>query len=84
MSRQSPEEITLTIHLGQGLRRLAGDVAVIEMRVPAGTLIGEVIERLGLAPGDVTIISHNGALAGKDDAVGPGDNLGLYPPIGGG
>jgi len=46
--------------------------------------VGAVIERLGLEPGATGIILVNGVHAGADRALEPGDEISLFPPLGGG
>jgi len=78
-------DVAITVHFGQGLKRSRGAFgSVVEMRVPSGTRIRDVIDMLELPQGDVGIISRDGAMVKKDAEVRDGDVLWLYPPIGGG
>jgi sulfur-carrier protein len=46
--------------------------------------VGAVVARLGLEPGATGIILVNGVHAGADRALEPGDEISLFPPLGGG
>lgn len=52
--------------------------------LPDGTTVGQVIDRLGMAPGDVKLIFVNGVKAELDTRLKDGDRLGLFPAVGGG
>jgi sulfur carrier protein ThiS len=52
--------------------------------VPTGTRIRDLIDLVGLPQGEVSIVSRQGVLADKDDPLRDGDDITLYPPIGGG
>jgi len=45
--------------------------------------VGSVVARLGLEPGATGIILVNGVHAGGR-VLGPGDEISLFPPLGGG
>ena len=46
--------------------------------------VGAVVERLGLEPGATGIVLVNGVHAGADRVLEPGDEISLFPPLGGG
>jgi sulfur-carrier protein len=46
--------------------------------------VGAVVERLGLEPGATGIVLVNGVHAHADRALEPGDEISLFPPLGGG
>lgn len=46
--------------------------------------VGAVIESLGLATGAVGLVLVNGVHAGLDRVLAPGDEVALFPPLGGG
>jgi molybdopterin converting factor small subunit len=46
--------------------------------------VGAVVERLGLGPGATGIVLVNGVHAGGERALEPGDEISLFPPLGGG
>lgn len=46
--------------------------------------VGAVVERLGLEPGATGIVLVNGVHAGGDRVLEAGDEISLFPPLGGG
>jgi molybdopterin converting factor small subunit len=46
--------------------------------------VGTLVERLGLQPGATGILLVNGVHAGGDRVLEPGDEVSLFPPLGGG
>jgi len=46
--------------------------------------VGALVARLGLEPGATGIVLVNGRHAGGDRALEPGDEISLFPPLGGG
>ena len=46
--------------------------------------VGAVTEALGLAPGAAGLILVNGVHVAPCHALGPGDEVALFPPLGGG
>ena len=46
--------------------------------------VGSVVERLGLEAGATGIVLVNGVHAGSDQVLEPGDEISLFPPLGGG
>jgi sulfur-carrier protein len=46
--------------------------------------VGAVVARLGLEPGATGIVLVNGVHAGGERALEPGDEVSLFPPLGGG
>ncbi len=46
--------------------------------------VGAVAEAIGLEPGAAGLILVNGVHAGLDHVLGPGDQVSLFPPVGGG
>lgn len=49
-----------------------------------GETAGDVIARLGIAPGDVAVLFVNGVHAAPGRVLAEGDRLGLFPAVGGG
>ncbi len=76
---------TITARLFAGLetqtaeRRTRHDLALIETPT-----VGAVVARLGLGPGAMGIVLVNGVHADADQALAPGDEISLFPPLGGG
>ena len=46
--------------------------------------VGAVVARLGLGPGAAGIVLVNGVHAAGDRVLAPGDEVSLFPPLGGG
>ena len=46
--------------------------------------VGAVVARLGLEPGATGIVLVNGVHAAANQALAPGDEISLFPPLGGG
>ena len=56
----------------------------LTLEVPPGTTVGQVISRLGLPAGEVTLIMVNGRRQEMDFILQGDERVGLFPPIGGG
>ncbi len=56
----------------------------ISLEVPAGTMVAQVLDRLGLPAQEVTLIMVDGRRREADFALQGDERLGLFPPIGGG
>jgi sulfur-carrier protein len=77
----------LQVFLYASLRRFVPGYNPYEgllLEVPPGTAVTEIISRLGLPPGEVTIIMVNGLRKAADFLLEGQERLGLFPPIGGG
>jgi molybdopterin converting factor small subunit len=46
--------------------------------------VGAVTEAIGLEPGAAALVLVNGVHAGLEQALGPDDEVALFPPLGGG
>jgi hypothetical protein len=46
----------------------------------AGDTVGDALRRLGIQDGEVSNVFRNGRLAAFEDALQPGDRLGVFPP----
>ena len=78
------ESIAVTVRLSHGLRHLVPGEPERQVRIPAGTSIAQLVGLLGIPQGQVSIVSRQGVLASKDEALRDGDVVEFYPPIGGG
>ncbi len=56
----------------------------IALELPEGSTVREVLAYLGLPEGEVKVIFVNGRAVGRDRVLMAGDELGVFPPIGGG
>jgi molybdopterin synthase catalytic subunit len=56
----------------------------ISLDLPAGATVGDVVESLKI-PGELACLTVvNGRDAGPDQALAPGDELAMFPPLAGG
>ncbi len=55
-----------------------------EMDVSAGTTVASIIEMLGLHPPSVTLVFINGRHGAFESQIHEGDEVALFPPVGGG
>ena len=67
----------VTARFGLGHDRIA-------VRTEAGRTIAELLEQLGVPPGEVWICARNGVLAKRDDRLEGGDVLEIISPVSGG
>ncbi len=54
------------------------------VQVPDGATVGDLISQLELPDDEVKIVFVNALNRGTDHVLEEGDELGLFPPIGGG
>lgn len=80
-----PASDAISVKLFAGLERRSGaggpDVVVPAANVPT---VAALLERLGLPGGAAGLILVNGRHARLDSALRPGDEVALFPPLGGG
>jgi len=81
--------ITVKVKLFATLRHLAGPPGLgigqpFPAELPAGATVGQLIERLRLPPDEVKIVFVNGLTRTPDHVLADGDELGIFPPVGGG
>jgi len=70
---------TLSKYLGD---QLAGTQAEIEL--PQGSTLADLAELVKLPPDEVKICFVNGIICGLEKELHHGDEVGIFPPIGGG
>ena len=56
----------------------------LEMTVPVGCTVRDLLAVLGLQEGLIMAVFVNGRARENDFVIGPGDQVGIFPPIGGG
>ncbi len=56
----------------------------VQVEVPAGETIGGLLDRIGLPAGEVKVVLVNGRTQPLDWALREGDEVGIFPPVGGG
>jgi molybdopterin converting factor small subunit len=72
----------VTIKLFATLRQGRFDIDIIDL--PPGTLVGEIVSRLGIPEKEVTLIFINGRHGDFASELHDGDSLAMFPPVGGG
>jgi molybdopterin converting factor small subunit len=76
---------TISVRLFAGLEsRTRERRATWEFEPAEAGTVGAVTEALGLEPGAAGLILVNGVHAGPERELGPGDEVSLFPPLGGG
>jgi molybdopterin converting factor small subunit len=52
--------------------------------LPNGPTVGDLIQQLGLPDKEVKMVFVNGIVRDRDHPLVDGDELGIFPPVGGG
>ncbi len=55
-----------------------------ELEVPEGSTLAHLIEQLALPRAEIKAIFVNGRVCPLDHLLQPGDEIGIFPPVGGG
>ncbi|MEA3338553.1 MAG: MoaD/ThiS family protein [Chloroflexota bacterium] len=79
--------ITIQVKLFATLRRYYAAIGIGEamaVEMPEGATVGQLIERLRLPAGEVKVIFVNSIVRQKDHPLADGDELGIFPAVGGG
>ena len=79
--------VDVSVKLFATLRRNYPEVRIgeaIPVSLPEGTTIGQLVERLDLPNEPGKLIFVDGRRAGEDHVLRDGDEIGLFPPVGGG
>lgn len=58
--------------------------SAIEITVPEGTTVADLVEQLQLPAGEVKVVFVNGRARPMDWPLEAGDEAGIFPPVGGG
>ena len=56
----------------------------VERNLAEGATVDDLVESVGLPPSEVRLVFVNGLSRAVDQTLAPGDEVGLFPPIGGG
>jgi molybdopterin converting factor small subunit len=72
------------VQLFAALRQLAGGQPAVEVEIAAGDSVAAVLDKLGIAHDKPRIIFVNNRAAGLDQPLQGGEQLALFPAIGGG
>ena len=79
--------IAVHIRLFVTLRRHYPDLGIGEampVELPNGATIGQLIEHLHLPADEIKVIFVNSIVRGEEYALSDGDEIGVFPPVGGG
>ncbi len=79
--------MVVTVKLYATLRKYYPDLGIGEgMRIelPDGATVGQLIGRLNLPPDVVRVAFVNGVAREENYLLSDGDEVGLFPPVGGG
>ena len=79
--------ITIHVKLFATLRRHYPHLGVGEpmaVELPEGTTVGGMIERLRLPASDVKVVFVNNLIQKEEHRLANGDDVGVFPPVGGG
>ena len=79
--------IAVHIRLFVTLRRYYPDLGIGEampVELPNGATIGQLIEHLHLPADEIKVIFVNSIVRGEEYALSDGDEIGVFPPVGGG
>jgi len=79
--------ISIQVKLFATLRRQYPDLGIGEamsVAVPDEATIADLVERLNLPDGQVKVVFVNGTIRQKDHGLSEGDEVGIFPPVGGG
>jgi molybdopterin synthase sulfur carrier subunit len=79
--------ITVHVKLFATLRRYREGLKIGEafpVELPDGATTGHLIGQLGLPEEEVKMVFVNGRVYDRDRVLSNGDELGIFPPVGGG
>ncbi|RLC61465.1 MAG: MoaD/ThiS family protein [Chloroflexi bacterium] len=79
--------ITVHVKLFATLRRLyphlgLGEAMAVEL--PDGATVGQLIEHLRLPAREIKVVFVNGVVRKEEHVLNDGDEVGVFPPVGGG
>jgi sulfur carrier protein ThiS len=73
------------VHLYSILRHRDGRIIDrLELDLPAGSRVGDVLTRLAIGPDVEPVLALNGEIAGEEAALDDGDHLAIIPAVAGG
>jgi molybdopterin synthase sulfur carrier subunit len=79
--------ITVYVKLFATLRRARPDVPLgqpFDLTLPEGATVADLIRELDLPDGEVKLIFVNALFRDRDHVLSDGDEVGIFPPVGGG
>jgi molybdopterin converting factor small subunit len=72
------------LNLYAALRAYIGGKPSVELEIEPGQTVGELLDRLGVPRGQTRILFVNNRTAGLSDKLSGGEQIGVFPAIGGG
>ncbi len=79
--------ITVQVRLYATLRRLRPDLGLGEalpVELEEGATVGRLFQEMALPENEVKIVFVNNLVRERDHVLADGDELGIFPPVGGG
>jgi molybdopterin converting factor small subunit len=79
--------MTVHVKLFATLRRYRPGLGIGEafpVKLPAGATVGDLLRELGLPEKEVKVVFVNALFRERDYALADGDEVGIFPPVGGG
>ena len=76
-------QVRLYATLSRYLPGLSAGVTA-EIDVVDNAAVSDLVDRLGLPAGQVKVVFVNGRTRSPDWILKPGDEIGIFPPVGGG
>lgn len=79
--------IRVKVKLFATLRRYYPELGVgegIDLELPEGATVGQLVQRLGLPSDHVRVVFVNGIARDDSHPLADGDEIGVFPPVGGG
>ncbi len=77
----------IKVKLFATLRRYYPELGVgegMEIELPDGATVGQLVNRLGLPADHVRVVFINGIARDESYILSDGDEVGMFPPVGGG
>lgn len=79
-----PRFVPVSLSLYAGLGRYAPSPGALTIEVEDGLTVGELLEALGLLPGEAKLLFVNHRAVEPGQVLGSGDRVGAFPLIAGG
>ncbi len=79
--------ITVQVKLFATLRRHYPDLGIgeaMDIDLTDGATVNQLLDHLDLPEKEVKVVFVNGVVRGRDYALADGDEVGIFPPVGGG
>jgi molybdopterin synthase sulfur carrier subunit len=79
--------ITVHVKLFATLRRVRPDLSLgqsFRVALPEGATVADLIDELGLPEEEIKLVFVNATYRELDHILSAGDEIGIFPPVGGG